>query len=293
VTVGIAARCQTDELQDTIICAADTQLSQGFTSSLGHLKFAFLGGGWLSLISANDLEHANRLISAIAEEMLGADEIKFVESLQAVLNRARETLRPQIAAEEALPPGLTLERFYSEGRTILPPEPYIQIWNALSRSRLDCELLVTGFDSRGDGHILTVGDEAARCFDRLDFAAIGSGALIAMGILSAYDHDAHCDWRLTAYRVFAAKKASERATGVGPSTTIARIDRFGMSLPPRAQLEALYDQYGPLPVKKHAEKLREEVAGLDKGTHIRWKHLPAESAPEPTTEAADTSASAK
>jgi len=233
VTVGIAALCRTSDLGDTVVVAADTQVSRGFTSSLSAFKLQILSGRWLSIMAGNNLGHADRLVSAISSglhrALINVSGVDEYPTVMQVLRTARADVALQVACEDALPPGMTLQEFYANGKANLPEGVSMSIWDTLNQSRPDCNLLVAGVDDLGRAHIATVGLDLPYDHDRLNFCAVGSGTAMALGILSAYDHSEHDMWQETVYRVWAAKKIAERAQGVGPETTMIVIDAEGAS----------------------------------------------------------------
>jgi hypothetical protein len=266
VTVGIAALCERVGT-NSIIVAADQQISRGFTSSQGALKMGPLIGPWMYLISGDNLTHAGRLIQAISGRLIDFDVSDFSRSQASdVLTEAQRDVAIEVAKEEALPPEMSLEWFYNEGSAKLPSQNFATIFNQLRNSSLGCDLLIAGFDNIGTAHIFTVGSSPPVDHDLMAFAAIGSGFPIALTVLSSYDHRPIASWQETAYRVFAAKRASERAEGVGSETTLVHVSANGlqwMKGETTTKLKRLYDDYGPEPGKKLADELWQEVGSLE------------------------------
>ena len=118
-----------------------------------------------------------------------------------------------------------MELFYKEGISLLPPDLFNVIDNQFSRYDFGLELLVVGIDSSG-AHIHTIRNPGLDdCFDSLGFHAIGVGALHAIQhfIASRYKTSYNLDEAISV--VYAAKKASEVAPGVGRETNICLIMR--------------------------------------------------------------------
>lgn len=262
MTVGIAAICRTSSLGDTVICVADTKFSHGFTSSGRHFKFQTFGPKWQAALAANDLQHAEDLLDEINRLLFASPHSKdSVHDLKDILDTARDTVRKRIGAQ-SLPSGLSLDEFLANGKSMLPDWAYTEIWNTLKRTRLQCELLVFGVDKEKSVHLLSVGEDIARSHDRESFYAIGSGAVIASAILSACDQSDYDDWRLTAYRMFSAKKCSERAEGVGEETLMTFATADGLWTVYHEALQSLYDKYGPLPAPGQQKALVTELGTL-------------------------------
>jgi hypothetical protein len=283
VTVCIAAHCsdkarKTD--QSVIACCMDAELSRGFTSSGPHLKWERLSAKLAAMLAAEDLAHADALLNEIRERILDTERFSIdagiepyggpeiarpmaLADLMSLLSQARAALTERLASDTCLPPGLSLDRFYTEGRKILSPTAYHDVWSRLSDFYLQCDLLIVGFDRYTIPHILTVGEEPPVQHDRGRFQAIGSGADVAHSILSAYDHTGIEDWKETAYRVLAAKRAAERAEGVGAHTLLSVVSLGGVQLLDHKKLDDLMTHYGFLPPSHQWSEIQEKLGSLD------------------------------
>jgi len=283
VTVGIAALCTSVKGGDTIICATDTQFSRGFTSSLLHLKTEqLMGTHWMVLLAADDLTHATDLIDELdrlfVEARLESKDTRDLAVTEAVLAQSQRAVRLKYA-ERYLPPGFSLERFYSEGQTLLPDVTYQSIWRSLMRP-LACDLLVAGIDNVGYGAMLTVGEDYPTKRTREGFCSIGSGSGLALSILSSYDHALTSPWREAAYRVYAAKKASERAAGVGPWTVLERLTANGRDILSTDLLQTLVDRFGILPSTAGQAEIMKELEAADLVVRtVPWDRPPTEAVP--------------
>jgi len=232
------------------------------------------------MLAASDLAHADALLLEIRESILNI-EIEAINAgakpydgpeivgpiaftnLMLLLGEARAALIRRLASDTCLPPGLSLDRFYTEGRKLLSTQAYYDVWTRLSDFRLQCDLLIVGFDKYATPHIVTVGEEPPVQHDRAVFQAIGSGSDIAHSILSAYDHTGTEDWKETAYQVLAAKRAAERADGVGPHTLLFVVTLDGVQLLDPTKIRALMTHYGLLPPAREWPTIRAELAKID------------------------------
>jgi len=224
------------------------------------MKREYLAGKWNALFAADDLSHAEALLEEAKVELSKVDVGKFAQVLSA-LRIAREAVLVRLAGDASLPPGLSLGDFYQEGRKILSDLAYQDVWSRLAKFKLACDLLIFGFDDAGSAHIAVVGDEAPTSYDRIGFHAIGSGWVNAIGILSAHDLSPVDSWRETAYAVLAAKKAGERAVGVGALTLLWKATDADQRIQvDHEKLGDLVDQYGLIPAAKAKADLKKELA---------------------------------
>jgi hypothetical protein len=140
----------------------------------------------------------------------------------ALLGAWRETQNRVGAAAVLNPLGLTLPVFLKTGRDKLGDVLFLDLARQLEiASRLQCQLLVSGFDDRGHAHFLALDDDAGcRDFTRNGFLSIGSGHTSALASLAFHDYDPTCAIELAIYQVCAAKFMSERAPGVGKKTHV-------------------------------------------------------------------------
>lgn len=110
----------------------------------------------------------------------------------------------------------------------------VEMWRERVLQRMyqyPTELLLCGFDERGDPHLVSVDhtcDAVPR--DSYGFYALGAGAKVATGWLSAHEgfQRANSIDKIV-YRLLEAKYASENARAAGPSTWIGAICSGGTS----------------------------------------------------------------
>jgi len=135
-------------------------------------------------------------------------------------------LRKKRIEEEVLKPrGLTIETFYKNiGK--LPPQIAIPLDNKIeSYDEFRLDVLIGGVDDSG-GHIYQVSNPGiSECFDILGYSAIGSGEPHAISSFIANDYTGLVSLNEGVYMVYEAKKRSEKAPGVGPSTDMCVIDK--------------------------------------------------------------------
>jgi|SRR5271157_1196978 len=143
---------------------------------------------------------------------------------------------------------------------------YQQIVGLSSQLNLNLDLLVSGIDSSG-AHLEQITHPGTHFpLEKLGYAAVGSGGSHAVISLSLSGQTKHRELIATLQGVYDAKKAAEKAPGVGLTTDMAVIDKNGIwDCPPElcAELEKVNSE-----VQKKAspdlKKVRETYENLRK-----------------------------
>jgi hypothetical protein len=189
-------------------------------------KMERLAANWWVLFAANDVTGLP-FIFAKSRENLAAeathDEFSVPRAVQAA---CAERLREQTESQELNRYGLTLKEFTSIGKERLSADLYAYLCNRIAQVSLGVDLMVVGFDAKGNGHLVLVGGTTPPAHsDMTGCCAVGSGEYLAMGSLM---HDAHRQ-RLSVrssveecvYCCCSAKFMAESANGVGRETFLA------------------------------------------------------------------------
>lgn len=198
-----------------------------------------------------EFEHTQSKIYSLTEycvALTAGNALKPVEIIQKTIALARETKKPPdmetlanrmkglyqalraMEAEDVFlrPRTMTVELFYREGTRLLPPDVFAVIDSQFYRYDFGLELLVVGTDFRG-AHIYTVRNPGlVDRFDSLGFHAIGVGALHAIQCFIARRYKISYNLEEAVNIVYAAKKVSEVAPGVGRETDIDLIFSDGI-----------------------------------------------------------------
>lgn len=115
---------------------------------------------------------------------------------------------------------MTLADFRQSGYQAFGPQVFAELNSEIRDFSLGINLLVCGFDSIGFPHIFEITEPGEVIdHDLAGYAAMGSGAQMAMGVLSPRPIR-RLPWRDMVYRLCEAKFTSETATGVGRSTAV-------------------------------------------------------------------------
>jgi hypothetical protein len=156
--------------------------------------------------------------------------------------------------------GITYDQLIKIGNQKFPPDVYRDIISEISRTSLDCWLLVIAF-SQTDPRIFRI--NASGMVERCtNFAAIGTGIYLAESALFQRSHRSTNDLGTTIYNVFEAMRVGSNAPGVGDQFEIAivewdyweesatnegNIKWSFLSLPYYELLERKFKRFGPQP----------------------------------------------
>jgi hypothetical protein len=122
--------------------------------------------------------------------------------------------------------GITFERFLTRSKSELTAEVRNRIWHDLGELEFDCDLIVVGFTS-GIACLLGIQSDG-EVIRYENFAAIGTGKLIAESVLFQREQQNTDSFRRTLYNVYEAARLGRIAPGVGET------DSFIMLAPPVA-----------------------------------------------------------
>jgi len=183
VSVCIAAGCAGG---DIIVTASDTLLTWGHTSTESGFKQAQLFPGWSVMVAGDDITVGAEDVIREVHDTLAAygpeNNPTLLQVKSALLGAWRETQNRVGASAVLNPLGLTFREFLKTGREKLGEVLFVDLARQLEvASRLQCQLLVCGFDDRRRAHFLALDDDSGcRDFTRNRFLAIGSGHTSAL-----------------------------------------------------------------------------------------------------------------
>jgi len=229
MTVGIGAISDSGQ---TLVLATDQQVTIGdFTADLpGMIKGSFLHNTW-TVLFAGDMSYVSPLLERIAD---GLEQMPLptAEQMTQVLTSAFHAERRRVIEDKVLSSyGLTIEKFLAAGVKTFGEVGFSQIQAAIEKVRLDCELLVCGFDGRKVPHILYLEDPGlVRDHTRVGFWAIGSGGPAAISSLFFNKYSIGSSTIRAIYRVGEAKFMAEAALGVGENTLMAILHDTGQRI---------------------------------------------------------------
>ena len=194
---------------------------------------------------AGDALIGTRLANETAQAMYGTSPTIAQMAAQLAVNY--EAVRNQWVESQILSArGLSFQSFY-QGHSTFNGQITAAIDQAMAQFNLGVELLVAGVDATG-AHLFTVHNpgRTAREHDVIAFAAIGTGWIHVMQAMIGFRHSPTAPFKETLYRVYAAKRRSEVAPGVGTDTDMGVISLAGIQPLTNEQLGELAELYGTI-----------------------------------------------
>jgi hypothetical protein len=204
----------------------------------------------------------------------GAQRPQVVLAAEAVKNsyaNVRGTkIREQVIVPYLGPDYLRIEGLGGNLPSYLQPQPnmYQQVVGWMSQFNLGADIIVAGVDDHQGARLAVIGHPGTIAwFDKLGYAAIGSGGIHATMRLSLGAQTRASPLVETLYRVYDSKRASEMAPGVGQQTDISIVydDRTMIASP--ELLAALFEVFsksgGKLP--SSYEPIEREILGKQHG----------------------------
>lgn len=245
VTIAMAAITNPD---DVIVCVSDRMISWGDAfpaEDNAILKAIYLYDQWTCAFATNSLNYVLPIIEKTRERFKGQEPVKLQwngpEAAASMGDAYTDFFHKEFAATYLSRFGYkTVEKFRQSARADLTPEHFTDLCVELGRFDLQTSFLLFGHDRLkqpklyhidGPGHIIDC--------NALKIGVIGSGQSMAMASLRWPPPLTHL-LEDTIYRLLEAKFASETATGVGKTTTVALRNREGrVSLLSREEIEAI------------------------------------------------------
>lgn len=257
MTVCIAAICDAGK---AIVVAADRMFTAGPPVNLefetAEKKIEALSPSCVALLSGNSAFGTEIMQGALArlhgaqrpQVVLAADSVK--ESYAHVRGtKVRETiivpyLGPDFLRAEQL--GANIPTYLKDQANL-----YGQLVMLMNNFNMGSDIIVAGVDDQG-ARLAVIGHPGTTAwFDKLGYAAIGSGGIHATMRLSLGAHTRNSPLVDTLYRVYDGKRASEVAPGVGQQTDIAIVypDRTEQGSPDllKALLDVFNESGGKVP----------------------------------------------
>jgi len=218
MTVCIAAICDGGK---SVVVASDRMLTSNFPPiEFEHTrtKIFRLSDHCLSMTSGDALKP----IEVIPKIQESINEQKNPPNIGVIVDIAKswyQNLRLAQAEELFLKPRtINAKVFYSEGSKIFPTNVYGFLDSQFTEFNYGLDLLIAGADTSGAHIYAVVNPGISGCYDIVGFHAIGVGQMHAVQSFVAHRYDTATSLAKCLHIVYAAKKASESAPGVGVNT---------------------------------------------------------------------------
>jgi hypothetical protein len=239
----MAAICTDADLGPLAVVAADRMVTIGSFIEFEHTvpKMALPTPFSVAMI-AGDTLLGTRLARNVANEFVGAAP-NTAEVAARLAQRFVEMRRSELENQILSLRGLDLQMYYG-GHQSLNGNITAMLDNQMSQFNLGIELLVAGVDG-GGAHIFSIVNpgQPDRQHDVIGYAAIGSGGIHALQAMIGFKHSPTTPLKETVFQVYAAKRRSEVAPGVGLDTDMAIVSANGIGFLDKATLTKLEDMY--------------------------------------------------
>lgn len=244
MTVCLAALCTDGEEQVAVVAADRMVTIAGFIEfEHGVPKMAHPSEHAVVMIAGDTLV-GTRLAREVAGSLDGA-EPRTIEIAQQLAMKYRQVRDEALEQQVLVPRALTLQAFYGAHQSF-NPQLAMLVDQAMTQTSLNVELLLAGVD-QGGAHIFSVHNPGTELqHDVISYAAIGSGAIHALQSMIGFGHTSAAGFPETIFRVYASKRRSEVAPGVGQETDIAIVRTSGVTWLDQAsqtQLASVYSTY--------------------------------------------------
>jgi hypothetical protein len=223
MTICIAAIC---EAGHTIILAADRELGNTFTSAEFDGKWLHLYDQWSIGISGT-VHHATDVVSAGRRLKNELESTANFDVQNSIMKAYRQARMAKAEARFLGNRGWSMSEFKTIGSTKITPETYATIDAQIAMYNFDTDLLIAGFGKGDAGPSIMSVTNPGVCNEhsKIGFWCVGSGATASQMSLFSREYSWHFSAEKAAYYVYEAKKAAERAAGVGLSTDLLLIRR--------------------------------------------------------------------
>ena len=255
MTLCIAAACWEAEEEPRIIICSETRVESGWAGANIAHKHAWITPHWQALM-AGELSKAEDFAATCTETLKAG-----VFSSENIFDRLNEASAKHKAklCERLIQTrlGMSYERFLTQGAQELTAELRNRLLYEVQDLNFGCSLIVFGFIEDDPFPSIFCIDEDGEVIRRQNFAAIGTGAVIAEAVLYQREQQNVDNIPTTLYNVFEAAAISEKskAPGVGetrtfglvaPSPSVNKINVVSMTgFETLAILKKYFEEYGP------------------------------------------------
>jgi hypothetical protein len=273
MTVCIATVCESGK---KIVVATDRMLTFPFPTNLEfeteEQKIEELASSCIALVSGSTA-YATEILENVRKELGGSLSPEVGKVLEIVKNeytRTRMAKIDEMIISASL--GGDYSRFLQKGGTLpnylqVQSSVYQQIFMVTQQFNLNTDIIVAGIDSAGAHISVVIHPGTILSLDKLGYGTIGSGGMHATIYLSLSGQTSRKGLFETLYNAYAAKRASEKAPGVGEVTDVAIVEQgrtFRCTKPILDVLQQLFDESNKrqLPNYEPLEKIYNEEHGF-------------------------------
>ena len=262
MTVCLAATCIDESGVSRVLVAADRMVTYPNFIEFEHAvpKIGTASSSAVAMVAGNT-SVGTRLAHDVTDALAGTTP-QLVQIAKQLASHYEAVRQEHAEHLYLVPRGLNLQSF-NANHASLNGQIVMMLDQALGNYNLGVELLLAGVDITG-AHIYTVHNPGHPDLqhDVLGHAQIGSGAVHTLQSMVGFGHHAKAAFKETVFQVYASKRRSEIAPGVGLDTDMAVISINGVQWLSQEQLKSLshlYDEFQ----RSTSDSLRQHLAGLD------------------------------
>jgi len=182
------------------------------------------------MMAGDDITKIEEVVSKTRETLSKHKKSPSIAQTRMALRRAWRDVQNEIGAAAVLNPfALDVPAFVKEGKKKFGEAKFFDLASQLTQaSRVECVLLVCGFDDTNRPALLVCNDEwGCRDYSRGNYIAIGSGQSQALASLAFHDYDSLCSLDQAIYHVCVAKFMAEKSLGSGKETMVLCLHEDG------------------------------------------------------------------
>ena len=220
MTVCIAVLC---DWMKGIVSVSDHMLgTEDFTADNLAIKIDSLTSEWKIMFAANDLSSVVPVIEEASKNLLPYTSQRDLDEVATVCQTAfLRQIRRRADSEILNRYGLNVDSFIERGLKKLGTSLFRDLAQEIKAIKLDCQFLIYGFDSSGDGHIFSLQDPGEiKYWDKAGMWAIGSGKYNALSSLFFNSCSFLPPATSAIYHACEAKFMCESSPGVGKRTFV-------------------------------------------------------------------------
>jgi len=251
MTVCIAAACESGK---KIVIAADRMLTFPYPTNLEfeteETKIEELSPSCVALVSGNSA-YATELLQK-SRKAIGGNQFPEISQVFDIVKSDYLNTRMAKINETILFASLgpDYDAFLKKGGTLptylqVQPQSYQQLFMFMQGYNLNVEIIIAGIDNSGAHVGIITHPGSFVSLEKLGYGAIGSGGMHATINLSLNGQTSQKKLVDALWNVYAAKKASEAAPGVGQVTDIAVVELGRVvrcKQPIMVELSKIYDK---------------------------------------------------
>lgn len=214
MTICIAAICEVGRLPTVLFCA-DRLVSAGIQFEVGTSKIISATPNSIIMESSGDTPFSEVILDNFRNKIDQKKGYKISELSSILSDTCKEQREKTLDQNVVYRYNLAVSNLKGDANHILE--------NVINELRAfpypDFEFIVCGLDNPSSPHIFTVDQDGnIKSWDFLGFAVIGSGGSMALSEMTKWRFTTMDQLPISITRIYFAKKAAERAIGVGRST---------------------------------------------------------------------------